>query len=52
MAWHLEREHDRIARTRRSQQLQYRLTGAALGAADRVGRTAGQLLGRNAPAGP
>jgi dihydroflavonol-4-reductase len=36
VAWHLEREHERIARTRRSQQLQYRLVGAALGAADAV----------------
>ena len=34
VAWHLEREHDRIARTRRSQQIQYRLAGAALGAAE------------------
>ena len=34
VAWHLEREHERIARTRRSQQLQYRLAGLALGAAD------------------
>jgi hypothetical protein len=34
VAWHLEREHERIARTRRSQQLQYRLAGYALGAAD------------------
>ena len=34
VAWHLEREHERIARTRRSQQLQYRLAGVALGAAD------------------
>ena len=34
MAWHLEREHERIARTRRSQQLQYRLAGIALGAAE------------------
>jgi dihydroflavonol-4-reductase len=32
--WHLEREHERIARTRRSQQLQYRLAGVALGAAE------------------
>jgi dihydroflavonol-4-reductase len=32
--WHLEREHDRIARTRRSQQIQYRLAGAAFGALD------------------
>ena len=34
VAWHLEREHERIARTRRSQQLQYRLAGVALGAAE------------------
>jgi hypothetical protein len=36
VAWHLEREHERIARTRRSQQLQYRLAGIALGAAEEV----------------
>jgi dihydroflavonol-4-reductase len=40
VAWHLEREHDRIARSRRSQQLQYRVAGAALGAA---GETLGVL---------
>ena len=34
VAWHLEREHDRITRTRRSQQLQYRAAGAAIGAAE------------------
>ena len=34
VAWHLEREHDRIARTRSSQQIQYRLAGLALGAAE------------------
>ena len=34
VAWHLEREHERITRTRRSQGVQYRLAGAALGAAD------------------
>jgi dihydroflavonol-4-reductase len=34
VAWHLEREHERIARSRRSQQIQYRLAGAALGALD------------------
>jgi hypothetical protein len=33
VAWHLEREHDRIARTRSSQQIQYRLAGLALGVA-------------------
>ncbi len=36
VAWHLEREHERIARTRRSQGVQYRLAGAVLGAADDV----------------
>jgi len=30
--WHLEREHDRIARTRRSQHIQYRVASAAVGA--------------------
>lgn len=34
VAWHLEREHDRITRARRSQQIQYRLAGLALGAAE------------------
>jgi dihydroflavonol-4-reductase len=32
VAWHLEREHERIARGRRSQPIQYRLAGAAIGA--------------------
>ncbi|MDQ3586891.1 MAG: SDR family NAD(P)-dependent oxidoreductase [Actinomycetota bacterium] len=52
VSWHLEREHDRIARTRRSPQLQYRLAGAALGAVDGALRTVGQVFGQNAPAGP
>jgi dihydroflavonol-4-reductase len=34
VGWHLEREHDRIARNRRSQQVQVRLAGAAVGAAE------------------
>ena len=34
VSWHMEREHERIARTRRSQQLQYRVAGAALGVAE------------------
>jgi dihydroflavonol-4-reductase len=34
VTWHLEREHERIARTRRSQGVQYRIAGAALGAAE------------------
>ncbi len=33
VSWHMEREHERIARTRRSQQLQYRVAGVAHGAA-------------------
>ena len=45
VAWHLEREHERIARSRRSQQIQYRLAGAALGA---VGEAVG-LLRRVSP---
>jgi dihydroflavonol-4-reductase len=34
VAWHLEREQDRIVRTRRSQQFQVRLAGVAVGAAE------------------
>jgi dihydroflavonol-4-reductase len=34
VSWHMEREHARIARTRRSQQLQYRVAGVALGVAE------------------
>jgi dihydroflavonol-4-reductase len=34
VAWHLEREHDRIARTHRSQQIQYRAAGLAIGVAE------------------
>lgn len=44
VAWHLDREHDRIARTRRSQQLQYRVAGAAIGAMEGAAGFAGQLL--------
>jgi dihydroflavonol-4-reductase len=32
--WHLEREHERIARSRSSQPLHYRVAGAAIGAVD------------------
>ena len=42
VAWHLEREHERIARTRGSQQMTRRLAGAAIGA----GEAAGDLLRR------
>jgi dihydroflavonol-4-reductase len=48
VGWHLEREHDRIARTRRSQQIQFRLAGAAIGATE----TAIALLRRAAAARP
>jgi dihydroflavonol-4-reductase len=34
VSWHLEREHERIARTRRSQQLQFRAAGVAIGAVE------------------
>jgi dihydroflavonol-4-reductase len=48
VAWHLEREQDRIARTRRSQQIQFRLAGAAIGATE----SAIELLRRVAAARP
>jgi dihydroflavonol-4-reductase len=48
VAWHLEREQARIARTRRSQQIQFRVAGAAIGAAE----TAVGLLRRGAAARP
>jgi dihydroflavonol-4-reductase len=48
VGWHLEREQDRIARTRRSQQMQFRLAGAAIGATE----SAIELLRRAAAARP
>lgn len=42
VAWHLEREHERIARTRGSQAMTRRVAGLAVG----VGETAAGLLGR------
>ena len=47
VSWHLEREHDRIARTRRSQQIQYRVAGAAFGRHGERRRMAGQVLRRS-----
>ncbi len=44
VAWHMEREHDRIARTRRSRQIQYRLAGAAVGAAEGAAGLVRRLL--------
>jgi dihydroflavonol-4-reductase len=52
VAWHLEREHERIARTRRSQQVQYRLAGVAAGALDGALALASQMLRRAAAARP
>jgi dihydroflavonol-4-reductase len=48
VSWHLEREHDRIARTRRSQHAQYRVAGMALGAIDGALGVAAGLLRRAA----
>jgi dihydroflavonol-4-reductase len=44
VTWHLDREHDRIARTRRSQQVQYRVAGAAIGAVEGAAGLAGQVF--------
>src|SRR5918999_398077 len=38
VSWHLEREHERITRNRRSQPVQYRLLGAGLGVAGTLRR--------------
>jgi dihydroflavonol-4-reductase len=46
VAWHLEREHERIARTRRSQGVQYRLAVAAFGAAEGMYGLARRTVGR------
>ncbi len=48
VGWHLEREQDRIARTRRSRQVQFRLAGAAIGTTE----TAVKVLRRVAAARP
>jgi dihydroflavonol-4-reductase len=42
--WHLEREHERIRRGRHSPQLQYRLVGTALGAAEALAAAPGRVL--------
>ena len=44
VSWHMEREHERIRRGRRSQQLQYRLAGAALQAGEGLVATPGRVL--------
>ena len=43
--WHMEREHERIVRGRRSQQLQYRRAGAALATSETLASAPGRLLG-------
>jgi dihydroflavonol-4-reductase len=50
--WHIEREYERIARARRSQQLQYRLAGMAIGAAEGAVSLASQVVRRVAAARP
>ncbi|HEY1359469.1 MAG TPA: NAD-dependent epimerase/dehydratase family protein [Thermoleophilaceae bacterium] len=50
VAWHLDREHDWIARSRRSQQIQFRVAGAAIGAVEgAAGLAAGLLRGLPRP---
>ncbi|MGI8512136.1 MAG: NAD-dependent epimerase/dehydratase family protein [Solirubrobacteraceae bacterium] len=46
VAWYLDREGDRIVRARRSQELQYRLAGAAIGAAEGMAGTAARVWRR------
>jgi hypothetical protein len=52
VGWHLEREYERITRTRRSQQVQYRVAGAAIGAMEDVSGLASQLWRRAAAVRP
>ena len=44
VSWHVEREHERIRRVRRSQQLQYRLAGTALEVGEGVIGAPGRIL--------
>jgi len=44
VGWYLDREHDRIVRSRRSQQLQYRVAGAAISLGENAGNAAGRLM--------
>jgi dihydroflavonol-4-reductase len=46
VAWYLDREHDRIVRSRRSQQLQYRVAGAVIQIGEAVTGPAARLLRR------
>jgi dihydroflavonol-4-reductase len=44
VAWYTEREHERIVRSRRSQQVQYRVAGAAISATEGAVGAAGRVL--------
>ncbi len=48
VAWHLEREHERITRTRRSTRFQRQVASAAIGTAEDVAGLAGQVWRRMA----
>ncbi|MFN2616063.1 MAG: NAD-dependent epimerase/dehydratase family protein [Thermoleophilaceae bacterium] len=52
VAWHLEREHERIARTRGSQHAQYRAAGLAMGALDGMVGVASRVWRRTAALRP
>jgi dihydroflavonol-4-reductase len=52
VTWHLEREHERIARTRRSQHAQYRVAGMAMGVLDGMIGAASGLWRRAAAVRP
>ena len=44
VGWYMDREHDRIVRSRRSQQLQYRLAGAAIAMGEGAGGAAARVV--------
>jgi dihydroflavonol-4-reductase len=47
VAWYMEHEHDQIVRARHSQQIQYRVAGAALSVGEGVAGAAARLLGHH-----
>ena len=44
VGWYLDREHDRIVRSRRSQPLQYRAAGVAISVGESAGGAAARLV--------
>ena len=44
VGWYLDREHDRIVRSRRSQPLQYRVAGVAISVGESAGGAAARLV--------